>query len=431
MSAAAGQSGGLSLKTKEALIKTSASRAAAKEFGKKIDYYVTLFDEFYKPLELRRKNDNRIVVRLMGTREEFASFWKRGHEGDPPAAYFSPSLNALVLYYDPESVWLRQTLFHEASHAYLHRYAHDTRSWFDEGLAEYFEGWRIEEGKDVERRPALYDLIVVKQAIAEGEFVTPEELVGLTEKQFRDFGEEYPDYHSYLDYSTAWSITYYCLHGPSQEDRELWVKFMRDVNTMADRAVFAPKDWDAFNQRWKKFISSLSVNVEGVDEHLIVAQAYRQNGDYEEAIEAYEALIRKFPEAESKVMFWLGYCYKRDSNYRMARQRLAQAQKLDPSDPRAPYYLARIALGSDLEKPDPTEEAIAKGLELAQIAAKNSSAARYWTFLADCQVAAGDFKSATKTMREVIRRADKETRSDFEKKLKELRVQSRKAARRK
>ena len=79
---------------------------------------------------------------------------RAGHglgEDDPPLAYFSPSLNAIVLFNDEANVTLRQTLFHETSHQFLERYTSDAPKWLNEGLAEYFEGWRMSpEGKLLE-----------------------------------------------------------------------------------------------------------------------------------------------------------------------------------------------------------------------------------------------------------------------------------------
>lgn len=416
-------------KSKEGVIKTNAPKEAAVDFGTRIDRYVELFDAFYEPLELKKKNNNRIIVRLMATQEEFDEFWARNHSGNPPAAFFSPSLNALVLYNDPDDPQLRQTLFHEASHQYLNRYTYDAPKWFNEGLAEYFEGWWIPETGEPEKRPALFDLMVIQDAIRTDNYMPLSRLCNLTREEFNDFDEKFPKLHHYLHYATSWSFTYYCLHGPSEEDKELWVDFMRQVNKLGPRAKFEPPDWDALEARWKKWIMTLDPERKIVDDFLLVASAYRQAGEYEKAFEEYERLLAKFPDAKDKALFWMGFCLKRQGYYDEASKYLKRAQEVDPTDPRPPYYLARIILGVDLRDPEPvSEEVAARGLELAQLAADNSTAERYHYFLAERQAAAGDSRSVVKTMNRLIKGADdKDDKKYYQEKLKELKALARKA----
>lgn len=427
-SALPAQKGLITHKTREALIKTNVSKPEAIEFGKKLDRYVELFDGFYKPFGLRRKNDNRIIVRLMATREEFERFWSRRHSGSAPAAFFSPSLNALVLYHDPTDPWLRQTLFHEASHQYLNRYSYETPVWFNEGLAEYFEGWWIPEAGDAETRPALFDLILVQNAMRDDAYLTPSQLAAMDRKTFQGFPENSGELHHYLHYATAWSFTYYCLEGGNEGDRAAWSQFLKDINDRGARAEFAPPGgWDAFEERWRKYVRSLKAERKDIDDYLLVASAYRDNGDIVKAVREYKALLKAHPEASDRVQYWLGYCYKRGGLYEPARRYLEKANEVDPEDARPAYLLARMSLGIDRRKgAEPSPEQAAEALAFAEEAVRRSPRPAYRAFVARCQAAAGNTKAAVKTLRAVIRKAPSEDRDHYENLLAEIRGKKRK-----
>jgi len=424
-----GQQSSYTHESREAIVKTDAPRETAIDFGNRVDRWVGLLEEFYAPLKLRRRSSNRIVVRLMTTPEDVQEAWQRHYQGHAPTGFFSPALNAIVLYHDPQDPWTRQSLPYLLSHQYLRRCTPDAPEWLEVGLAKYFQGWRIPEGSPPEKRPSLDELIYLQDAVRSGSYLRLQDLCALTSKQFKDFENEFPQLDSHLPYATSWALTYYALHGPSQEDRNLWIEFIRRVTRQGSRAKLEPSDWTGLETRWKDFVMSLEAKPKDIDDFLLVGSAFRCNGEYEKAIATYEELLRRFPEAKPRALFWIGYCLKCGSRYREASVALEQARAADPTDPRPPYYLARIAIGSDLRDAPPVTAAdAARALELARIAADNSSSPQYHLFLADCQAGVGDYKAAVKTMRTLIDRADKEARQRYDVKLKELLSKGRRTA---
>src|SRR5262249_13950419 len=193
-----------------------------------------VFQGFYHGLGLEKKSDNKLPARLFNTREEFEKFYHlTTKEGDPPLAYFSPSLNSIVLYNDEADVTLRQTLFHECQHQYLSRYTSDAPKWLNEGLSEYFEGWRMSpEGKVVEKRVNLVDLKLLQDCLKSGKSLAPKELASWDAQHFDDYKKDHPDLHPYLHYVTSWGMVYFSLElSQDPSDRKRLVDYLKGLNS--------------------------------------------------------------------------------------------------------------------------------------------------------------------------------------------------------
>lgn len=397
------------INSKEARIKTDAGKKVARIVGKRIDNFCEHFRAFYDEHRLEDKNSATIVCRIFDSYDDFAAYYKRTSAGGAtPAAYFSPSLNALVLYNDDADVYLRQTLFHECSHQYLNRYIHGAPKWCNEGLSEYFEGWLLEaDGTLVEKRANLYDLMVLQQALAANKFLTPRALVEMPAKEFNDFRVEHPEFHGYLHYVTSWGLVYYFLEGPEPGDRELFSRYLRELNKKGDRAKL-DLDWQEFEARWKKWMLSLDVKAETVDDHLLLGAGHRQVGDWTKALAEYGKAFELEP-VKAGVRYWIGLCHKRRGAYDQAVPHLEAALAENSEDARAPYMLGRIFLGID-QKNARSDPAKALGFAIEASTRSNDRAPTYLAFLARCQSATGDHRKAIKTAKRILKIADKEER---------------------
>lgn len=413
--------GGAELRTrtgKECRVKTDLKAKEAKKIVERIDMYCGHFAKFFNELGLKARNNNKAVVRIFSQYEDYESFALRTTSMDSaPAAFFSPSLNGIVAYHDDTDPFIRQVLFHEMSHQYINRYSSAVPKWANEGLAEYFEGWSLTpEGELIEKRPPFYDLLVVQKAwkpkkkskrtsTDDEKPVEPlglRELVEMEPKVFMNFPSEYPEHHRYLHYSTSWSLVYYFLEGPNEEDRQLFLDYLHNLNENNDRAGLIPvEDWDALEARWKEFMLSLEIEPESADDYQILASSHRQDLDYRQACEAYEKVLELRPETVG-IHYWLGYCYKRRAKYDEATKHLELAIVEDEEDPRPLYQLSRI-----IGRFDRTEEQgdVVKALELAIAASKcrGDKSAFYLTFVARCHYWSGDTKNAKRTMRKVLK----------------------------
>lgn len=399
----------VTLTGKECRIKTDLKPKEAKEVPGRIDRYCANFASFYDELGLKPRASNKVVIRLFARYEDYEEFFKRTASGlDSPAAYFSPSLNGVVSYHDPDNPYLRQVLFHETSHQYMNRYTSSAPKWLNEGLAEYFEGWQLApDGSLIERRPPFYDLLVVQAALAEGsEHLPIRELIEMPPQRFNEFRTHYPDLDGYLHYSTAWALTWYFIEGPNEEDRERYLTYFRGLCEDGDRAApFAPQDWDgweALEERWKAYVLAIEVEPKNADDHLILAANLRDEGDLEGAQKHYQKVLELAPNTPD-VRYWLGYCCKRQGDYDGARPHLLAAMKDDPKNPRPVYLLARIESGLDQKEPASQDFVLALGLAEKASALVDDESPQYLSFVARLQHETGDPKAAGKTMKKVLK----------------------------
>ena len=409
-------------KTKEAIVKSNTSKEIAESVGQRIDNFCAVFGSFFDELGLDKKSDNKLVARLFDTYEEYEAQFKRNHEGDAPLAYFSGSLNAIVLFNDEADITLRQTLFHECSHQYLYRYTSDAPKWLSEGLAEYFEGWRMTgEGKLVEKRANLYDLKLLQDALRAGKSLAPRELVATTAEQFDSFAEDHPDLDPYLHYATSWSLVYFSLDlSDDKKDRRRVVDYLDDLCAKGTSADFEIEDWDAFEARWKQTILGLEAKPVDAVDHLLLAAGYQQSQEFEQAATLYQGAFEK-DAALTGALYGVGYCKKRMGEYDDALLWLEKARKADPKDPSVPYQMARIALGYDKEDaPSDPKQALALAEEASKLA--GGKAPQFLELVAVCHAAAGDSGAAQRTINKILKLVeDDDERAYYEELAKELR----------
>jgi len=421
--AAPPQKGLDTLRTKEAIVKSNTTKAIAEAVGQRIDNFCAVFQGFYDELGLEKKSDNKLPARLFNTHEEYEKYYRlTTKDDDPPLAYFSPSLNAIVLYNDEADVTLRQTLFHESSHQYLSRYTSDAPKWLNEGLSEYFEGWRMSpEGTLVEKRVNLFDLKLLQDCLRSGQSLAPKDLAGYDAAHFDDFRKNHPELHPYLHYVTAWGMVYFSLElSKDPADRMRLVNYLKALNAKGPRATFEMDDWKAFEQRWKTAILALEAKPVDMIDHILLAQGHRENKEWKEAAELYQAAYELDPKAPG-ALFWLGYCYVRQGKIDEAMQWLEKARAAEPANASVPFLMARIYLEVDT-KNHPGDPA--KALELAQTASKlaGGNSPDHLELVARCQAKGGDTAAASKTVKRILKLveedADKTYYENLEKELK-------------
>ncbi len=429
----------LTIKGKECRIKTDLKPKLAKPIAKQIDNYCDHFADFWSGLGFETRSNNTVVIRLFAEHDDFAEFYRRSSpDRDPPVAYFSPSLNGVVSFYDPENPHTRAVLFHETSHQYIYRYMEWAPKWTNEGLAEYFEGWKLgPNGELIRKSPTYFDLLLLQEFLPKkkpepeavtgvtrpkGFYLQPRELIEMDRKVFNDFRTEYPNLHGYLHYATSWGLTWYFLEGPHEADRQAYLDYLGRLCEKGERAEpLAIEDWPAFEERWREFILGIEVAPSTADDHFILAGSFRDQWSYPEAIEHYQLTLELEPE-KPQVRYWLGTCLKRMGDYEAALPYLEAAAEEDEQDPRPLHQLARIAGRLDRKKEEGDYE---KALEYAKAASERArdKNPRHLAFVAECQQLAGDIRGAKKTMKAVLRLvkdADESVQERYQKMLDEM-----------
>ena len=116
-------------------------------------------------------------------------------------SFYDPRTAELVLCPDDErgSEWLRKTLAHEFTHAYMDRVWNCTGPlWFAEGMAEYFAGFGVRDGRarpgDVDRRALLLVRLTDPTPLSRFLRMGREEMYGVA----------FPQH-----YAQAWSLVHY------------------------------------------------------------------------------------------------------------------------------------------------------------------------------------------------------------------------------
>jgi len=93
--------------------------------------------------------DGRFNVRIFASGPDFRLYSTLA--GAPNAeSFYDPRTAEIVICLDPPRgpEWLRKTLAHELTHLYMDRvWGRTGPLWFAEGVAEYFSGFRVQEGR--------------------------------------------------------------------------------------------------------------------------------------------------------------------------------------------------------------------------------------------------------------------------------------------
>jgi hypothetical protein len=410
---------------KETRVKANTTPEVAKLAVARIDRYCAELERFYGAVGLEKRNNNMVIARVFATHDEFVAFRNRDVGDLPWAAYFSRSANAIVIYDDAEDSSLKHTLFHEVQHQFLARFTFYAPKWLNEGLSEYFEGWRIPDQGPLAKALNLYDLIVLRTALSKKKFVPLAEQIALSPADFVDFAKKYPDVHGGLHYATGWGLVHYFLElapqdTAAQDDATRFKDYLRALNGKGARGAQAKLaiDWGEFEPRWRQAILEVEPKCETADDFLEVASGYRGDAQWEDAVAAYAAALRK-DNTRVGVRFWLGLGQKRMGEYEAAVKTLEAARAEAPTDPRPSYQLARIAARVDRDQePGDYPKALALAREASDRAGKKNPF--YLAFVAECQALGGDQRGAQATMTKAIALCDKEERADYEEHKKRL-----------
>lgn len=145
--------------------------------------------------------ENKIEVFFFGNRKEFDSFYKTQYSRSIPhnAAFYSPIQQRIVLYWNNNT---RETLYHELTHMILDIgvdfHLPKFSVWFNEGLAMYFEKYRVVNGGLIPGELDNEAVLFVRQAFKNHMFVPLTELCEASAVDFRSSNNSIYYYESYL-----------------------------------------------------------------------------------------------------------------------------------------------------------------------------------------------------------------------------------------
>jgi hypothetical protein len=243
------------LTSKHYTVLTTMDAADAKRLALYMD---GIFEEYQKRLVFNEKITDRFVVKVFSDRDEYLSAGAPSFSG----AYFSPRDRELVGYRTPTFDDMLRPLYHEGMHQFLHFYVPNPPTWFDEGLAKYFEsakpmriqmattapsyivGGKLPDEGDYARRYA-----------AAGRLVPLERLIAMSKQ---DFYTQHPT----LNYVQAWAFTHLLVESGNETLKRLWVEYffmLRDgaSGEEANREIFGKVDMRRLNEMLATYTKKL------------------------------------------------------------------------------------------------------------------------------------------------------------------------------
>jgi hypothetical protein len=158
-------------------------------------------DDIYQALDLPPSTEP-IDVYLFSDTEEYGRYLARHFPAVPSRRAFFLETDTRLAVYAQWSDRVAEDLRHEVAHGYLHAAVPNLPLWLDEGLAEYFEVPRGQEGLNQPHLDLLLDMI--RQDGWRPDLGRLERLTGAADLDQRDYAE-------------AWAWVYFMLHnGPEQ-----------------------------------------------------------------------------------------------------------------------------------------------------------------------------------------------------------------------
>ncbi|MHC4338838.1 MAG: DUF1570 domain-containing protein [Planctomycetota bacterium] len=170
-------------------------------------------------------------------------------QANPPAGsagIYQPLLRQLLIWNAPERALMMRTIRHEGFHQYVHRLMPSPPTWFNEGLAEYFESAETVSDLGRPRPDHLKQLEAGTQPL--------DEFLALTPLEF--YKENAP-----VHYAQAWALIHFLRHGP-EANRKLFEKMWETCKKLpapgeATRHAFTGVDLALFDKQLRSHVAVL------------------------------------------------------------------------------------------------------------------------------------------------------------------------------
>ncbi|MEM7199932.1 MAG: DUF1570 domain-containing protein [Planctomycetota bacterium] len=174
------------------------------------------------------------------------------HAREHTAGLYSPVLKQLLVWHLPSHTRLEETIRHEGFHQYLDSVIAQPPTWFNEGLALYYERLARKGGR-VEGGVVREDLLAILRE-------NPRRMISLERFLFEgaaSFYDQDPDVH----YAQAWALVHY-LRDSTRANRKLFQDLFRalrqDVPPRdAIELAFRGTNLDRFERRFQTYVREL------------------------------------------------------------------------------------------------------------------------------------------------------------------------------
>jgi len=208
-----------------------------------------------RDLNLEHLRKVLLNVRIIATQENFQSYKNQvAPQLRTNSGFYTSKNNEAVVFQGNNPEHMRAVIRHEATHVIMAGLYGVTPSWFNEGLAEYFEQLAV-SGQARRVSPVDYHWVHLQQRQQQGQLMSLERYVNLKPQQW--YGGNLKD-----NYGMAWSLVYFLMEEPEGKD------FLRGMmNDMAKDYCWStpgseyfdnhyPGGFKAFEATWKNWLAS-------------------------------------------------------------------------------------------------------------------------------------------------------------------------------
>lgn len=281
--------------------------------------------------------------------------------GPTERAYFSPQLpgdleprSALVFYGEELADVARETFLHELTHRFLHERFVALPLWLNEGLAQYYETLRVDDGRLLLGEPGGLDFweqsfasmswrgsqetlqVPLYRALSVWKLVDADRTAFYVAR-----GREKPGEASNEDwtretasYASAWKLVHYFLNGPDAGDRDRFQSFLQAVQR-GGRAR------EAFLETFGADLPRLEASFR---RYLLEARLQRRVVEHPPAPVATPLQVRTMSDAEVHLL-WAYLVPTKKGGRELARRQLDEALASDPRSSEVRYARAIFFTG--------------------------------------------------------------------------------------
>jgi tetratricopeptide (TPR) repeat protein len=240
------------------VVMTDMSKEKTELYGSRLEAAYRHYAETFKEHFAEDPKRPKPRVAVFNTREAYLTYGELTLSGrqEWTLGYFHPLFKELLLFEDVDIDATLQTLYHEAFHHFMNLIAPRTPFWFNEGIAEYMGGLKIE----VSKRDAK---VVEKARILDGRLKVLRGALPLA-LPFKDImlqtpGQFYSGPVSFK-YAQAWSMVHFFYETPAHRPRiEAYVRALvkGEPAKGAFDAAFGDAPLEAMQKEWLEYVKGL------------------------------------------------------------------------------------------------------------------------------------------------------------------------------
>lgn len=210
-------------------------------------------------LELEHLRKVFLNVRIIGTQADFQKYRQQmAPQLRTNSGFYTSENNEAVVFQGNDPEVMRAVIRHEATHVIMAGLYGATPSWFNEGLAEYFEQLQV-SGQTRQIEPVDYHWVHLQQRQKLGQLMPLRDYINLSPQRW--YSGDLQDH-----YGMGWSLIYYLMSEPEGK------RFLKEMmNKMAENYCWStpgseyfddryPGGFKAFEAGWKNWLAKSEPN---------------------------------------------------------------------------------------------------------------------------------------------------------------------------